>query len=486
MSYLDDLLIAVKKQYARRVAILIHGDLVRHGYLINNDKSEWGWTRKMKSLGTLVDLEAGVFICPADKKDKIVAHAKVELARCRNKRRGPVRELASLIGKIMALQLVMGDSVRVFTRNAYAYIANLTGVPPDSTKRVIKVAWDRHGVTPQIVGDELEWFIKAIPACKGQRIRQEAPTATVQAGSDAGTFGYGGGVDAGFGEISLSRARLPARMVGTSSTLREAFASLQVLVQQEKYILEALNILEKELRLTDPKAVFQRTVLILMDSQSATTAMQIGSQNPDIQKQVRKVRLLLASWSARGIFRWVSRDNPIISLHDDQSKLDDPSDYMLDPAEFQKLVTQWGAYTIDRFASDTNKQLTPFNALVACPGSNGPGCGIDAFTRQWRWKEECQLHNNWIHPPYSQVGEAIRHLQREAARGTILVPLDTSAYWWPMVARGSPGVLQRKIIRRRPYLLWKFGTEPMRTPPRRDLIAVRMDFTRWGVSPSIL
>jgi hypothetical protein len=211
--------------------------------------------------------------------------------------------------------------------------------------------------------------------------------------------------------------------------------------------------------------------------------MEIGSSNPEIQHEVAIVRLILAEESIRGIFRWRSRDDPSVAIHDDQSKLVDASDYKLDPVVFQFLEKKWGLYTIDRFASDTNKQCAMFNAKVCCPGVNAQGCGVDAMTLPWRWEAPKKLHNNWIYPPFNKVGSAIRYLQREAARGTVVVPLDTNAFWWPMVANHkAPGVVDRYVIKRRPGLLHKFGTEPMQTPPRRDLLAVRMDFTHWGVS----
>ena len=70
------------------------------------------------------------------------------------------------------------------------------------------------------------------------------------------------------------------------------------------------------------------------------------------------------------------------------------------------------------------------------------------------------------------------------ARGVVLVPLDRSELWWPLVARGSKGAVvvdgveRRCAFRRRRGLLWSDG-RPCRAG-YRDLLAVQLDFAVSG------
>ncbi|EDO30433.1 predicted protein [Nematostella vectensis] len=48
-------------------------------------------------------------------------------------------------------------------------------------------------------------------------------------------------------------------------------------------------------------------------------------------------------------------------------------------AVFRLLNIKWGPYTIDRFATHYNAQLSRFHSKFAAPGS----CGVDAFTQEW-------------------------------------------------------------------------------------------------------
>ena len=51
---------------------------------------------------------------------------------------------------------------------------------------------------------------------------------------------------------------------------------------------------------------------------------------------------------------WVSRDYNVEA--DQLSRINDPNDYMLDPACFRYIDQLWGPHTVDRFVSGPDNQ----------------------------------------------------------------------------------------------------------------------------------
>ena len=72
----------------------------------------------------------------------------------------------------------------------------------------------------------------------------------------------------------------------------------------------------------------------------------------------------------------------------------------------------WGPHTCDGFVSRYNAQLSRFNSRFASPGAEA----VDAFSQDW------SKDNNWICPPPGMILQAIRHMRRCHASGTVIVP----------------------------------------------------------------
>ena len=82
-----------------------------------------------------------------------------------------------------------------------------------------------------------------------------------------------------------------------------------------------------------------------------------------------------------------------------------------------------------------------------------------------------------MHPPRARIGQAVQHLRNCGGSGTILVPLNTRAVWWPLVGEGLRGTTRgsRVRIRRVDGILRRAGAVPLRCG-HYDLVAVRLDF----------
>ena len=121
-----------------------------------------------------------------------------------------LRRVASVVGKIMATHIAIGDTARLFTRKSYHWVAELTGVPPDSPARVLKVAWDQWESLPAGVCEELRFFMDLLPSHEGSEILPSPATARLVIGSDTSNAASGGFLDTGRGKRLIARRELQA------------------------------------------------------------------------------------------------------------------------------------------------------------------------------------------------------------------------------------------------------------------------------------
>jgi hypothetical protein len=335
----------------------------------------------------------------------------------------------------------------------------------------------------------LEYWITAIPLNKGQFICQEEPNPVLQLANDAGDGGWGGTLDDGCGNKYLAQGLLPARYLGTSSTLREVVGHLNTWLAFKRKIVTKLRQMAALVDALGHHAA-SRQVLMLLDSQAAVGCLEIGSPIEEIQDVVYEVFMSMERTSIIRHHRWRSRNADVMGINDDLSKLVDNSDWQLARAEFQ-AIEAWAGYThtIDRFATADNALCSDYNTRYYTPGCVTSELGPSAWVQPWRHREDgVRLHYNWLHPPYSKIGEAVRRLRFCRARGTILVPLDTRQLWWPLLVTGAAGTVRpyaatRRRIRARPGLLLRQGRYPCSKPPRTDLLAIQLDFSSTPCSP---
>ena len=75
---------------------------------------------------------------------------------------------------------------------------------------------------------------------------------------------------------------------------------------------------------------------------------------------------------------------------------------------------------MDRFACNYNAKLPRFNSRFFQSGSEA----VDAFCQDWRFNK------NWLCPPVCLIARVIQHLELCQARGTLIVPLWKSSFFW--------------------------------------------------------
>ena len=75
---------------------------------------------------------------------------------------------------------------------------------------------------------------------------------------------------------------------------------------------------------------------------------------------------------------------------------------------------------MDRLACCYNAKLPRFNSRFFQPGSEA----VDAFCQDWRF------NNDWLYPRVCFIARVIKHLEVCQARGTLIVPLWKSSFFW--------------------------------------------------------
>ena len=118
------------------------------------------------------------------------------------------------------------------------------------------------------------------------------------------------------------------------STKSSTFRELRAI----RYVLESYS---EDLR---GKEVCHRT-----DNRNAEIIMSVGSRVPDLHREAVLVYKLCRELNIWLSVEWVSRNDN--NTADELSRVEDATDYILDPKCFRYIDQLWGLHTVDRFAS---------------------------------------------------------------------------------------------------------------------------------------
>ena len=202
------------------------------------------------------------------------------------------------------------------------------------------------------------------------------------------------------------------------------------------------------------------------DNSNACRIIAVGSPKRDLQQLVRNIFELCLNNNISIHPVWVPREGN--KFTDYLSKYTDSDDWSINNVTFQYIQRTLGLCTIDRFADGNNSKLRRFNSKLYCPHSE---C-VNAFTSDW------SSDFNWLCPPISLVGNAIKHLKFCNARGTLIIPEWPSAYYWPLLFNGftfRSFVTQTIIIA--PYYRSASDSSVFKGYPNFRTLAVLIDFT---------
>ena len=382
--FLDDGLGAAADYAKARISSLsVHADLLKSGFVPNEEKSLWEPTQVITWLGTVIDTSQCI-ISATDTRIQSLSEDLSFLLDSTHPSLYQVRKLASVCGKIISLGNCVGNVARLLTRNIFAVINSA-------------VNWNSMvSLTPGCVDELNFWkvnlvYINGVPLWPIKR----KPSRIVY--SDASISACGSFITLD-GKVFHQNWSDFER--SQSSTFRELLA-----------VLLSLQAFIDSLR--------AQTVVWYTDNQNVALIVSIASKVPALQRMALDIHRLCLLASVSIDMQWIPRDLNIIA--DDISKFVDLDDYSINDGVFYSLDELWGPHTCDRFACHYNAKLPKFNTRFYQPGTSG----VNASAQDW------SNDNNWLCPPVCLTCKVLSHLKVCNAAGTLVVPLWKSAYFWP-------------------------------------------------------
>lgn len=384
-TYLDDGIGGHSSvQEAKAVSNRVRSDVEQSGFLWHPDKSLWEPTQCGEVLGFVVNLAEGYFRVP---ERRIVTLNNQLHTIQSNNYQTTAYSIAKLTGTIISMGLALGPIARLWTRGLYRNLMSTT-------------SWGERVHLNHDAITEVKFWLDSFEECHGQKIWLSDPMPEVLTYSDASNTGWGGYCVQIAGQIA--KGSWTPEEAEQSSTWRELRATHLVLLS---YVDQFHG-----------KEVRHRT-----DNKNVELVLQIGSSSKLIHDEVIAIYKLCRQNAIRLYPEWVPRKHNIEA--DYLSRQTDQDDYMLNPLHFAALDILWGPHTVDRFASFNTRQIPRFCSRWLSPCTET----VDAFTVSWKGE------NNWMFPPPFLIGKVISHLCTNEEDGTLIVPLWSSAPWWPLL-----------------------------------------------------
>lgn len=162
-------------------------------------------------------------------------------------------------------------------------------------------------------------------------------------------------------------------------------------------------------------------VTIFIDNRVARKTVEAGGRRPWQKEIMREVWNFCNKYDVQvHEFLWVlSELNPA----DELTRLIDEMDWTLSQDLFEEINRKWGPFTIDCMATYHTRKVARFNSRYHCPEAEATDC----FTQNWK------NENNYVCPPLSLIQRVIEHGIEYHAQVTIIIPVWTSALWWPVL-----------------------------------------------------
>ena len=395
--YIDDG-ICVEKSFkaCSKAGKLLLSDLKNAGFIVNLKKSIWIPTKRIQFLGFAVDTDQMTYTVP-DKKLEVFLNLASKILKSG---KASAKDISRVTGRLVSMQPALGKIVLLTTRCMYAFLAKQS-------------TWYREGSLDQGSLEELEFWFKNIRNKNGYRIKAD-PQITRVIFTDASEFGFGGFLVTKIGQ-EVAKGTFSAAERQTSSTEREILAV--------KYVLQSF---QNELR--------GQNILWYTDNQNVPIILRKGSTKMHLNKLALDIFSLALKLSVELLPVWIPREENKVA--DALSKSLDTDAWCIDQETFQYIEQKFGQFTVDRFADNRNARVQKFDAKYFCPGVQT----VNTFAANWAGEF------NWVCPPISQIGRALRHFEACKAAGVLCIPEWRSAYFWPLLVENN-GTQFREFVK---------------------------------------
>ena len=392
LMYLDDGF-ACANCSANMLAVTkkIKGDLIDSGFVPKNEKSQWDPVQNLEFLGIEIDTKSNKLSVPKRRIDKAFSTIQKVKDNIRYYKGTKVRLLASLVGQLISMHVVVGNMVYIMTKSISTQIAQ-------------SQHWDNVVQLNINTIDQIEYWYRVIRVLEPKEILNIPYAHRIEMYSDASSTGYGGFSVQVMGQISHGMWSQEESL--KSSTWRELAAVARVLDSMQKFLS-------------------YNSVKWFTDSQSVASVVSKGSMKPELQSLAMYIFNICVEKHISIEMEWIPRT--LNDKADYLSRIVDYDDWGIHPLLFRDLDSLWGPHTCDWFASPHNCKINKFWSRYWCPGTSG----VDAFTENWHG-----IHG-WLCPPIALISRVLDQLKVCKSSGTLIIPYWPSAPFWPKIVSGG-------------------------------------------------
>ena len=420
---------------ARINSLKVHTDLLRLGFVINEEKSHWPPLQIIVWLGLVLNTKDGKLSVTDQRVTKLKSCLN-SLYKCYS-RVVYVKELAPVVGQIIYLSPVVGHLARIMTRSMYAVINE-------------KISWFfRVKLSEEAVEKINFWnqnldFVNDAPAWK---LEFKLTKSIYSDASDHACAAFVRNQEVVFHQNWSESKRFK------SSTWREL-----------KTVSLAIT--------SSSDTLHDQNIAWFTDNQNFVSIVHKGSKIKELQTLALKIFSFCLKNGISLEMKWIPRELNVDA--DSLSKMIDFDDYCLNDKIFNMLDSKWGPHTVDRFACHYNKKLMRFNSRFYQPGAEA----VDAFLQDW------EFGNNWLLPPVCLIPRVISHMRACKAEGTLVMPMWKSSQFWTLLCNDGihwnsmvhdwcilPNINNLFIRKKAKNRL--FGTKPLTF----EVVALRINFS---------
>ena len=352
----------------------------------NATKCVWVPVQMLEFLGVMLDSLRGVIYIPNRRLDKALNTIVEIISVMKVHRNVKVIKVASIVGQIISMSVVIGHISQIMTRYLSADVLEAKH-------------WEQYIQISEESMKQLVFWKDNIKLINSKDIF-ESQKCTKIVFSDASSTGY-----AGY-EVStvngVSHGMWAENEAVKSSTWRELVAVYRVLSS-------LVHILANQ------------RVKWYTDNQGVKSIVSKGSMKIDLQNVAYDIFKLCMRKSISLEMEWIPRSEN--ERADYASKIVDYDDWGISDEIFNLIQEKFGALQTDWFASEYNAKLKRFYSRFWNPSCTG----VDAFSENWG--NEYGL----FVPPITIIHRVIKKMIVDRACGVLVIPCWKSAVFWPFI-----------------------------------------------------
>ena len=300
-------------------SLVVHSDLLKSGFVPNEEKSLWEPVQVITWLGVVLDTIDGTIKATEERIEKLNA-GLVELLSFQPPRKVHVKRVASVTGQIISLSPCVGSVARIMTRFLFSVVNSARSwesevFPSDDSLSEIS-----------FLNSKVCWSVQSLPV---------KVTFSDASNSACGAFVKNSNLVFHQNWSPVERAQ--------SSTWRELKA---VCLALEAFASHFSGV----------------KVIWYSDNQNVESILQNSSRVADMHQLALLVIQICLEFHISLEVKWIPWE--LNAKADAISNLTDYDDYTINEAIFQRINLFWGPHTVDRFACSYNAKVPRFNTEI--------------------------------------------------------------------------------------------------------------------------